>query len=86
MGLDLSWLPPKENKAMENGRGLMAVEERNTHESSNSSSSSSSSSRSVSNLFSSIGSNNFVFRDSDSRSSLSNESVDDNKKRRFFFN
>jgi len=59
------------------------AEERIAHDSSSSSSSSGSScSNSVSNLVSSIGSNNFVFRDSDSCSSLSNESVDDNTKRR----
>jgi len=37
---------------------------------------------SSSNLFSSIGRSNFVFRDSDSQGSLSNESVDDSIKRR----
>jgi len=84
MGLDLSWLPPKENELMVNGPGWEAVEERNTNErsrSSNSSSSnkSSSSRRSFSNLFSRIGSKFVVFRDSDSRNSLS---VDDNTKTR----
>jgi len=43
---------------------------------------SSSSSSSLYSVFSSIGGSNFIFRYSDSRSSLSNESMDDNKKRR----
>ncbi len=35
----------------------------------------------ISHLFSNIGSNNFIFRDSDSRCSTSNENEDDSKKR-----
>jgi hypothetical protein len=53
-----------------------------SNSSSSSSSSRSSSSSGLYGVFSSIGRSNFIFRDSDSRSSLSNESVDDNTKRR----
>jgi len=91
MNIDLSWLPPKETEEKDDGRG--GVEERIALESSSSSSrssfvygvggsSSSSSTSGLYSVFSSIGRSNFIFRDSDSRSSLSNESVDDNTKRR----
>jgi hypothetical protein len=90
MDLDLSWLPPKETEEMERGPGSETAEALNivdrswnsSSSSSSGSSSSSSSSNSSSNLFSSIGSNNFIFRVSDSRSSLCNEGVDDSTKRR----
>ena len=88
MDLDLSWLPPKETEEMERVPGSETAEDLNivdrswNSSSSSSSSSSSNSSSSSSNLFSSIGSNNFVFRVSDSRSSLCNEGVDDSTKRR----
>jgi len=82
--IDLSWLPPKEDKEKDSGPGQKGVEERIAHDSSSSSGSSgssSSSSSSVYSLFSSIGSSNFLFRDSDKQNSLSNESVVDKMTR-----
>ena len=91
MNIDLSWLPPKETEEQDERRGGAA--ERIGLESSSSSSRSSfvcgvggsscsSSSSGLYSVSSSIGRSNYIFRDSESRSSLSNESVDDNTKRR----